>query len=180
MGWGRGCGGLLLALSVFLSSRAAQAQEPGPHRINGEVGYFELPKYDDPGYAFGLGYAYRVRPSVELGGSLRYFSEFDDYGGTANRFWFAGLSLRTFGTLDAKDRVELGISVRAGALGVSDLGLCCAELALAPDLRLWVAPGVALQLAPELAFVVNGESDNTNAAGAFLQQAFWLSVVVAP
>lgn len=176
-----------------------------PHRIFGEIGVFSLTKGEGSGPAFGLGYAFRALHGLELGVGMRYLlvpahespnlvsqpAPLPDgtvpppsapYVNPATHMGFAFLSLRGYLALDAADRFELGLTVRGGLLARSGAsGICCTELALAPDLRVRVSRGLAMQLAPELAIGTTGNHNGPNTEDyvdeIFGHAAVWLSFV---
>jgi hypothetical protein len=178
-----------------------------PHRISAELGVFALAKEEGRiGPSFGLGYAYRALRGLEIGGGLRYLlmpAHTPSYmqapqilpDGTvappqpappdpAFHFWLASAAVRGYLNLDSADRFELGLTARAGLLAISTKsGPCCVEGAFTPDLRVRLAPGTALQLAPEIALGTTGNHNGPETEDyvdvIFLQYGVWLSVVQA-
>ena len=178
------------ALGIFaLSSGSAFAEiahadetvVEGPHRLYGEIGAFILGKRSEsPGPAFGVGYEYRAFHGIDVGVGVRYQlvpgSHYEDPGAY---MLFVPASLRGYFVLG---RLELGLTTRVGLLAVgSKSGVCCAEVALAPDLRVQMARSTALQFAPELAIGTTGNHNGPNTEDYvdvfFGQAAVWLTVV---
>jgi hypothetical protein len=182
------CLATLAVLALGTGTARAEATQSGntvaegPHRISGELGVFILGKSSDsPGPAFGAGYAYRALQGLEVGVGVRYLSIPGPtyYGG---HMWLGAASLRGYLTLDSDDRLELGLTARAGLLALATKsGVCCGEVALAPDLRVWIARSTALALAPELAIGTTGNHNGPQTEDYvdewFGQAAVWLSVV---
>jgi hypothetical protein len=177
------------------------------HLLSAELGTFQIVKEEGLGVAIGASYAYRLLKGLEVGVGFRYLvipsHEADDqyvpqqvpepgqplpppehYVHPALQLGFAGISLRGFIPLDSADRFELGLTARAGLLAITNKsGVCCTQVAVAPDLRVKIARNTALQLAPELAI---GRSSYEPYPGSdyhehlyFLQYGAWLSVVQA-
>ena len=148
------------------------------NRISAEVGPFRLPKSDESGIAFGVGYAFRPLSGLEVGAGLRLLRlpAGTEHPTSAFNILFAAASLRVYQALDSTERFELGIAARGGLLSLDGSAACCGEFALSPDLRVRIGGTTALQLSPELAFA----STNAHASGSepmFLQTALWLSLV---
>jgi hypothetical protein len=178
----------LLVGSLSIGARPALAQSapaddsvnPSPHRVSFELGLFDIPKDDDAGWGLGVGYAFRPVHGLELGGGLRYLDAPAKYLDFDTREWSLAASVRGYGELASPDRVELGITLRGGALALNDRGLCCLQVALAPDLRVRVARDTALQLAAEVSLGSTGAHNvpNTDQVDViFYQRALWLSLV---
>jgi hypothetical protein len=170
------------------------------HRVLLEGGLFQLIKGWDAGSAFGVGYAYRPVRGLELGLGLRYFLQpdqpTDSYlpqpaGAPPERFvvpgfhyWLLLGSVRGYVPLDGADRVEVGFTLRGGAVfGSNARGNCCKEyeFALGPDVRVRVWQNTAVALAAELAVgstgLKNGPTTEDDVDEIFLKRSLWLSVV---
>jgi hypothetical protein len=202
---------LLTTLLAPSAARAevAPAEDPvmaTPHLLSAEVGPFWVGKQEGTGVGIGAGYAYRLLKGLDLGVGLRYLvipsHDSDTFMGPPAplpgepappperyvyptfRLGFVGVSVRGFVPLDSEDRFELGLTARAGFLAMTGkTGLCCTQIALAPDLRMKLAGNTALQLAPEAAIGTTGDEDSSTSDDHvnefFLQYAVWLSVVQA-
>ncbi|MEO8906372.1 MAG: hypothetical protein ABI488_27390 [Polyangiaceae bacterium] len=175
----------------------------GVHRLSGELGTVQQVKSGGaPNVSFGLGYAYRPVKGFEVGAALRYFltpaHEPRDataqpaaqpgepsqaparYVDPAFHDWFFGPTVRGFVTFGAADRFELGLTLRAGILARSTKpGVCCAEVAVAPGLRVRIARSSAIELAPELAVGTTGADPNQEDTPDFIyaRTAVWVSFV---
>jgi hypothetical protein len=181
-------------------AEAGDTVTEGRHRIAGEVGYFSLFGWG-AGPAFGLGYAYRAGPGLELGAGLRYMLVPAHTGSTpearrvgssgpivypvdpALHAWLPFASVRGSLPLDASGRFEPGVTARAEVLVLSDASdMPCAEVALAPDVRVWLGHGTALQIAPEIAIgttvkYIPPGPDGGGGRPLILQAAVWLTLV---
>lgn len=181
------------------ASRSDNSVNFGPHRLSGEVGSFILGNLSEDGFgvSLGAGYAYRILPNLDLAFGARYFllpdrTSFEyvaqPVGGSGPpqhaiyegfHFWTFNPAVRPFLALDGSDRVELGLTARAGLLVLDSRALF--NISLAPDVRVRIARGTALQLSPE---VFLGQTGNKNGPQTedyvnevFGGAALWLSVV---
>jgi hypothetical protein len=188
------------------SAQSADLVAPAKrHRVAAELGGFLLAKEERPGVAFGVGYGYRPVSGIEVGAGLRYLvrpayptnswiaqeepapgspsSPPERHVEEALHLWTLSVLARGYLSLDVQARFELGLTVRAGLLGHDEKsGLCCQELALAPDVRARITRTTAIALSPQLSLATTGaeqEQSDGQADGLFGYASVWLSVVQA-
>lgn len=153
----------LIVAPALLISRVGQTQPSSvaekPHRVGiAPTAQFLLDFDDDdrsaPAAGLSLSYAYRVAPHVELGAEARYLRVFEH----APDLFLPSLMARFSTPVGLTNTLEFGTSVRVGSThqtfhdtdgeGHSKHALGAA-LAIAPDLRLRLSDGFALQVAAE-------------------------------
>jgi hypothetical protein len=188
------------------SAQSADLEAPAKrHRVAGELGGFLLAKEERPGVAFGVGYGYRPASCLEVGAGFRYLvrpayttdswiaQETPAPGSPSSpperaveealQLWTLSVLARCYLSLDAQARFELGLTVRAGLLGHDEKrGLCCQELALAPDVRARITRTTAIALSPQLSLATTGteqEQSDGHVDRLFGYASVWLSVVQA-
>lgn len=204
----RGLSGVALVLVGFVTQPASAqsadfASGVKRHRLAADLGGFIVAKDEHAGVAFGAGYGYRPVSGLEVGASFRYFvrpAYTTDYwiaqevpapGAPAPplehevedafHLWTLSALVRGYLSLDRNARFELGLTARAGILGHDEeRGICCQELALAPDFRARITPTTALAFSPQLSIATTGahqDRSQDHVDAIFGYASVWLSVV---
>jgi hypothetical protein len=183
--------GSVLAFAVTASALETDAQPAarGPHRVSAALGAgIAFTGFDDDGhwddettpFVVEAGYHYAPLRWLDVGAGAQYL-ELGDAGGwrtMRQRALLPWLGARVHTT---GDPVEVGVSLRAGAYvlwltnvpddsgdGARTHTWIGKHVALRPDVRWWVSPSFAIEVAPSLA--LGDASDTQSVRGSYVKE----------